>query len=104
MKRYQRRLTLFALAVLIAGVLVGRYVTSSRTYANVHHPATTNAIQHIVFILKENHTFDNYFGLFPGANGTTTAKVKVDGVVKTITLNTAVDQPDNFCHGWDCAW
>jgi len=26
-------------------------------------------IQHIVIIVKENHTFDNYFGTFPGANG-----------------------------------
>jgi phospholipase C len=26
-------------------------------------------IQHVVIIVKENHTFDNYFGLFPGANG-----------------------------------
>ncbi len=26
-------------------------------------------IQHVVIIVKENHTFDNYFGTFPGANG-----------------------------------
>jgi hypothetical protein len=29
-------------------------------------------VKHIVIILQENHTFDNYFGLFPGADGTTT--------------------------------
>jgi phospholipase C len=37
--------------------------------------ATTDAaspITHIVFIIKENHTFDNYFGTFPGADGATT--------------------------------
>ncbi|HTX92895.1 MAG TPA: alkaline phosphatase family protein [Anaerolineales bacterium] len=28
-----------------------------------------NPIQHVVIIVKENHTFDNYFGSFPGANG-----------------------------------
>ena len=28
-------------------------------------------IQHVVIIVKENHTFDNYFGAFPGANGVT---------------------------------
>ncbi|MBO0888037.1 hypothetical protein J2P12_02955 [Candidatus Bathyarchaeota archaeon] len=28
-------------------------------------------IQHVVIILKENHTFDNYFGTFPGVEGTT---------------------------------
>ncbi|MGH8305809.1 MAG: phospholipase C [Steroidobacteraceae bacterium] len=26
-------------------------------------------ITHVVIIVKENHTFDNYFGAFPGANG-----------------------------------
>ena len=30
-------------------------------------------IQHVVVIFKENHGFDNYFGTFPGANGTTMA-------------------------------
>jgi len=33
--------------------------------------ATLSDVRHIVIILKENHTFDNYFGLFPGADGTT---------------------------------
>jgi len=26
-------------------------------------------INHVVIIVKENHTFDNYFGTFPDANG-----------------------------------
>jgi phospholipase C len=26
-------------------------------------------IQHIIFIVQENHSFDNYFGTYPGANG-----------------------------------
>ncbi len=26
-------------------------------------------IQHTIFIIKENRTFDNYFGQFPGADG-----------------------------------
>src|SRR5437588_11546714 len=29
----------------------------------------TGPIQHVVIIVKENHTFDNYFGRFPGVNG-----------------------------------
>ena len=32
-------------------------------------------IQHIVFIVKENRSFDNYFGTFPGADGATTAVI-----------------------------
>jgi len=31
----------------------------------------TSPIQHVVIILKENHTFDNFFGTFPGADGIT---------------------------------
>ncbi len=31
--------------------------------------ATDTPIQHVIIIVKENHTFDNYFGAFPGAEG-----------------------------------
>ena len=34
-----------------------------------HERAAGNPIEHVVIIVKENHTFDNYFGTFPGANG-----------------------------------
>ena len=30
-----------------------------------------NPIKHVVFLVKENHTFDNYFGQYPGAEGAT---------------------------------
>jgi len=33
--------------------------------------APANPTQHVVIIVKENHTFDNYFGTFPGAEGIT---------------------------------
>jgi phospholipase C len=29
--------------------------------------AMADRIEHVVIIVKENHTFDNYFGTFPGA-------------------------------------
>jgi phospholipase C len=28
-------------------------------------------IQHVIFLVKENHSFDNYFGKYPGADGAT---------------------------------
>jgi phospholipase C len=31
---------------------------------------TAGAVEHVVIIVKENHGFDNYFGTFSGANGT----------------------------------
>lgn len=32
-------------------------------------PPTTTPIKHLVVLMQENHTFDNYFGTYPGANG-----------------------------------
>ncbi|MGH9449623.1 MAG: phospholipase C [Terriglobia bacterium] len=59
------------------------------------------AIQHIVFIIKENHTFDSYFGTFPGADGATS------GVTSTGTVVPLKPMPDVYqaplCNGWGCA-
>src|SRR5712692_1468803 len=30
---------------------------------------SSQTIEHVVTIVKENHTFDNYFGTYPNANG-----------------------------------
>lgn len=39
-------------------------------YAFTNRPATAQTpITHVVIIMMENHTFDSYFGTFPGANG-----------------------------------
>ena len=36
--------------------------------------AGDNPIKHVIFLVKENHTFDNYFGKYPGADGATRGK------------------------------
>jgi phospholipase C len=46
-------------------------------------------IDHVVFVIKENRTFDNYFGRFPGADGATTG-VTCDG--STVPLVRAPDR------------
>ncbi|MEO8292999.1 MAG: alkaline phosphatase family protein [Actinomycetota bacterium] len=33
-----------------------------------------NPIKHVIFLVKENRTFDTYFGQYPGAEGTTVGK------------------------------
>jgi phospholipase C len=33
-------------------------------------PAGLSAIENVVIVFQENHTFDNYFGTYPGADGT----------------------------------
>lgn len=58
-------------------------------------------IQHIVFIVKENRTFDNYFGQFPGANGATKGTLSTGQV---ITLGQTPDvMPYDLGHGWQDA-
>ena len=36
--------------------------------AAAQNPATT-PIRHLVVLMQENHSFDNYFGSYPGADG-----------------------------------
>ena len=53
--------------LLILGVGLWRgtpLLSSHKAHAN-----NTSPIQHVVYIMMENHTFDNFFGQFPGANG-----------------------------------
>jgi Phosphoesterase family len=58
------------------------------------------AIQHTVFIINENHTFDNYFGTFPGADGSTTGMVSSGQVVPLTPMSDLY--ANDLCTGWDC--
>jgi len=58
-------------------------------------------IQHIVFLVKENHSFDNYFGTFPGADGATTAVISTG---QTIPLaRSPITPTHDVNHLWDAA-
>ncbi len=39
------------------------------SHPSMHPPAGLNKVKHIVWIIQENRSFDNYFGTFPGADG-----------------------------------
>ena len=55
-------------------------------------------IQHIVFIVKENRSFDSYFGTFPGAHGATSGAISTGQV---IPLGRMPDlTPNDPGHGW----
>lgn len=58
-------------------------------------------IQHIVLIVKENRTFDNYFGTFPAADGVTSGTIST-GQVKPLG-HTPDRTPRDICHSWECA-
>src|SRR5450432_3668149 len=63
-------------------------------------PETQIPIKHVIIVVKENHTFDNYFGSFPGADG-----------ISQITTNHGVIAPPHaqqstsrdLCHDHPCA-
>lgn len=44
-------------------------------------PTSPDPIQHIVIVVKENRSFDNYFGTFPGADGTSVGQVSSGATV-----------------------
>jgi phospholipase C len=57
------------LTILLALVCVGPIATPTSVGAASH---ASNPIKHIVIMVKENRTFDDLFGTFPGADGATT--------------------------------
>jgi phospholipase C len=50
-------------------------------------------IDHVFIIFKENHTFDNYFASYPGANGAKTAKISTGATVPLTRYVTTADLP-----------
>ncbi len=55
-------------------------------------------IQHIVFLIKENRSFDHYFGTFPGADGATSGKTSRGD---TMPLQKLPDEtPYDIGHSW----
>jgi phospholipase C len=58
------------------------------------------AIQHIIFIIKENRSFDNYFGQYPGADGATSGLLSTG---QTMTLEHTPDQVVDMGHDWTSA-
>lgn len=85
------------LGLIFAGVALGGMLTSPRLEAQAVATVTptaspiasptsgpANPIQHIVILVKENRSFDNYFGTFPGADGARTGRVSSGEVVPLI--------------------
>ncbi len=90
--------------VRLRGKLRGGRIRSAavRVLSRGSWPATSaprqkpGRIEHVLFLIQENHSFDNYFGTFPGADGLP-AGVSVSGV-RPFHLSTF--QPHNLPHTW----
>jgi phospholipase C len=115
-RRAVRRRRTF-LAILVVVILVGVWVVRIRGHGapgpggsptgsatsspSGGHLSGKNPIKHIVFLVKENRTFDNYFGKYPGADGVTTGKGLVGGKTVDIPLTPAMDvQPHDITHAF----
>jgi phospholipase C len=119
----RRRRAVIVVVLLVAGVLGARYVMGaenepSQTSASTSgqedggsaqgsdespSPQATESeepipIKHVVFIVKENRSFDNYFGRYPGADGATSGLTS-DGRRVKLSVATDVIQED-LGHGF----
>ena len=82
-----------AVGIVLSFVTVHGMVASPRLEAQIAGTPTASAapttptatipdpIQHIVILVKENRSFDNYFGTFPGADGTRVGRLSDGRVV-----------------------
>ncbi|MDA4129119.1 MAG: alkaline phosphatase family protein [Thaumarchaeota archaeon] len=68
--------------------------------ANSEFPVSAGSppIKHLVFVVQENHSYDNYFGTYPGANGfpiglTIPANPNKTGVLYVAPFHLNVSQP-----------
>jgi phospholipase C len=68
---------------------------------NIHAGRDITAVKHIVFIIKENHTFDNYFGRFRNADGATSGSESHGHVVSLSHMPDIYNK--SLCNGWECA-
>ena len=60
-----RQLRLFPMAIVLVVSLAS--CSSPRDYAS--EPPGMDKLHHIIIIVQENRSFDNYFGTYPGADG-----------------------------------
>jgi phospholipase C len=70
-------------AALVIGGVAGDPTGAGAVSA---HDART-PIHHFITLLQENHTFDNYFGTYPG----------VDGIPAGVCMPVSLDDPDGNC-------
>jgi phospholipase C len=59
-----------------------------------------SVIQHVVYIIKENRSFDNYFGLYPGADGASTGLTSTGTVIPLSHMTDVI--PYDICHSNLC--
>ena len=108
----KRRVALISVAVAVAlvvlvavplGLLDHDSPIAPRLVAAAPPPGNTpnGPIKHIVIFVKENRTFDNYFGTYPGANGATTA---TDSFGNVVPLHHGADHVADISHASEAGY
>jgi phospholipase C len=98
------RLTVGALACLLGVSACAQSVrTGSPALPNIPNssdrvPRSDEYIQHVVILVQENRSFDNFFARFPGADGATTGLMQTPSGDISIPLVTSPLVMDNLSH------
>ncbi|WP_377643216.1 phospholipase C [Oryzobacter terrae] len=73
--------------VVAASALLAPDTAAAASGSGAQDTKTTTPIKHFVYLMQENHSFDNYFGTYPGA----------DGLPPDACVPVRVQQPDGEC-------
>ena len=65
----------------------------------VARSATASPISHVILVIQENRSFDDFFATFPGADGTTTGKMEGGGTIPLQKVKLA--EPCDFGHSYN---
>jgi len=113
MSKYKRLPARLFLSILVLVVILGASILACILITSpspVETPTPVSAgldkIQHFVFIMQENRSFDSYFGTYPGADGIPAGISFLDpydGSQVTPYHDTS-DINLGGPHGWDNAW
>jgi len=81
----------FLIAALLGGCGGSSFSAPALPQSRSESRGSESPIQHVVLVIQENRTFNDFFATFPGADGTTTGKIEADTVCnvgsnKTIAL------------------
>ncbi len=87
------------MARLLYAALVGFLLVLALAEIPVASPA--QEVQHVVVIVQENHSFDNFFGFYPGANGLQGSNAPIfhattNDVYENQSIDGFVGHPENY--------
>src|SRR6266700_198045 len=104
MKAFRKIFALPTLFIILVAV-VGAWIACSNSASTNPPPPPPGGlakIKHIVFTIKENRSFDQYFGTFPGADGATSGKTSSGKIINPLP-RTPDKMPHDLGHDWSDA-